>query len=178
MQNRIFKYKVNLVPLRIENQERSAFRDALLNVPYLLYKVETLSTGEIIAINKPGGKRNFGRLSRDDFMVFIYNPTEESLWLISHAEIGDDIAEKYKYDKAGTIRLIKALYNVCCGSEPSVVLNKMDLRISIGIPVETILKAYKWIWGQEDCNYPTKQGRWLSMNALMDRFGLSAEDFD
>ncbi|MFQ7317452.1 MAG: hypothetical protein ACLRO0_01620, partial [Massilimicrobiota timonensis] len=84
MANKIFKYKVNLVPLEIENDEQHAFRDKLLNIPYLLYEVETLQTGEIIAINKPGGKRNFGRLSRDDFMVFIYNPDEESLWLISH----------------------------------------------------------------------------------------------
>ena len=79
MGNKIFKYRANLVPLEIENQEQKAFRDDLLNIPYLLYEVEQLTTGEIIAINKPGGKRNFGRLSRDDFMVFIYNPEEESL---------------------------------------------------------------------------------------------------
>ena len=54
---------------------------------------------------------------------------------------------------------------------------KMHLSDTVGIPVETILKAYKWIWGQEDCNYPTKAGRWLSMNALLDRFGLISEDF-
>ena len=58
-----FKYNVNLVPLRIENQKQNAFRDELNNIPYLLYKVENLANGEIIAINKPGGKRNFGRLS-------------------------------------------------------------------------------------------------------------------
>lgn len=87
MANKIFRYDVNLVPLEIENQEQNAFRDELLNIPYLLYEVENLRTGEIIAINKPGGKRNFGRLSRDDFMVFIYNPYESSLWLISHSEL-------------------------------------------------------------------------------------------
>ena len=62
MINKIFKYNVNLVPLRIENQEPDAFRDKLNDIPYLLYEVENLSTGEIIAINKPGGKRNFGSL--------------------------------------------------------------------------------------------------------------------
>ena len=80
MSNKIFRYNVNLVPLHIENQEQNAFRDELNNIPYLLYEAENLSTGEIIAINKPGGKRNFGRLSRDDFMVFIFNPREQSLW--------------------------------------------------------------------------------------------------
>ena len=177
MSNKIFKYRVNLVPLEIENQEQNAFRDDLLNIPYLLYEVERLATGEIIAINKPGGKRNFRRMSRDDFMDFIYNPAEESLWLISHGEISDDIAEKYEYDSKSAVLLIEALYNVCCGDEPDYVIRRMHLIDTVGIPVETILKVYKWIWGQEDCNYPTKAGRWLSMNALLDRFGLSAEDF-
>lgn len=177
MSNKIFKYDVNLVKLQIENQEQDAFRDELNNIPYLLYEVENLATGEIIAINKPGGKRNFGRLSRDDFMVFIFNPDEQSLWLISHGEISDDIAEKYDYDKKNALLLIEGLYNVCCGDEPDDVIYRLRLKDTIGIPVETILKVYKWIWGQEDCNYPTKEGRWLSMNALLDRFNVNVEDF-
>ena len=177
MPNRIFRYDVNLVPLRIENQEQNAFRDALNNIPYLLYEVETLATGEIIAINKPGGKRNFGRLSRDDFMVFIFNPEEQSLWMISHAEISDDIAEKYENSRRQAQLLLEGLYRVCCGAEPDDVLIQLPLRDTVGIPVETILKVYKWIWGQEDCNYPTKEGRWMSMNSLLDRFGVNAEDF-
>lgn len=177
MANKIFRYNVNLVPLNIENQEQNAFRDELNNIPYLLYEVENLATGEIVAINKPGGKRNFGKLSRDDFMVFIFNPSEQSLWLISHGEISDDIAVKYEYDEESAILLIEALYHVCCGAEPDDVISRLRLKDTVGIPVETILKVYKWIWGQEDCNYPTKEGRWLSMNALLDRFGVSIEDF-
>lgn len=174
---KVFQYRVNLVPLSIENQNPDAFKKDLLDIPYLLYEVEHLLTGEIIAINKPGGKRNFGRLSRDDFMVFIYNPTEESLWLISHDEISNDIAYKYEYDRRSTVLLIEALYRVCCGDEPDYVMRKMNLRDIAGIPIETILKVYKWIWGQEDCNYPTKAGRWLSMDAILKRFELTAEDF-
>lgn len=176
MSNKIFKYNVKLVPLHIENREKNAFRDELNNIPYLLYEVENLSTGEIIAINKPGGKRNFGRLSRDDFMVFIFNPNEHSLWLISHSEISDDIADKYDYDEREGLLLIKGLYNVFRGEEPDDVIHRLQLHDTIGIPVETILKVYKWIWGQEDCNYPTKAGRWLSMEALLDRFGVHLED--
>ena len=176
MSNKIFKYNVNLVPLRIVNQEQNAFRTELNNIPYLLYQVEKLATGEIIAINKPGGKRNFGRLSRDDFMVFIFNPIEQSLWLISHNEISDDIAIKYAYDSKQALELIKGLYYVCSGKEPDDVLNRLHLRNTVGLPVENILKVYKWIWGQEDCNYPTKEGRWLSMKALLNRFNVSVED--
>lgn len=178
MANKIFKYKVILEPLSIENQEQDAFRDALSAIPYLLYEVEALKSGEKIVINKPGGKRNFGRLSRDDFMVFIYNPAEESLWLISHAEISDDIAEKFERDRDSATQLIRGLYSVCCGKEPDDVINRLNLKDSTGLPVETILKVYKWIWGQEDCNYPTKEGRWLSMKALLARFNLKAEDFE
>lgn len=174
----IFKYPVNLVPLDIENKEPSAFRDELYDIPYLLYEVERVSNGDIIAINKPGGKRNFGRLSRDDFMVFIYNPSDSSLWLISHGEISDDIAIKYDSNRVQTERLLKGLYKVCCGDEPDFVIRRLGLRDTVGIPVETLLKAYKWIWGQEDCNYPKKAGRWMSMNALLERFGFCAEDFE
>lgn len=176
MGNKLFKYDVKLVDLNIENQEQSVFRDKLYNIPYLLYKVENLATGEIIAINKPGGKRNFGRLSRDDFMVFIYNPKEQSLWLISHKEISDDIVKKYEFDRKSAILLISGLYRVCCGAEPDDVIKDLKIENSVGIPVETILKVYKWIWGQEDCNYPNKKGRWLSMNELLARFGLGIGD--
>lgn len=31
--------------------------------------------------------------------------------------------------------------------------------------------------GQEDCNYPTKAGRWLSMNGLLDRYNMDIDDF-
>ncbi|MCI8594525.1 MAG: glutamyl-tRNA amidotransferase [Oscillospiraceae bacterium] len=176
MANKPFKYKVVLQPLAIENSEQSAFRDALNAIPYLLYEVEQLKSGEKIAINKPGGKRSFGRLSRNDFMVFIYNPIEESLWLISHAEISDDIAAKYADDRESALSLLKGLYRVCCGEEPDSVISALALRNTVGISVETILKVYKWIWGQEDCNYPTKEGRWLSMRKLMERFGVAKKD--
>lgn len=177
MASNIFNYDAYLVPLRVDNQEPNAFREALYNIPYLLYEVETLSNGDKIAINKPGGKRSYGRLSRDDFMVFIFNPHDQNLWLISHGEISDDIADKFEYNQRETLLLLNGLYNVCCGEEPDFVIERLQLKDTIGIPVETILKVYKWIWGQEDCNYPTKEGRWLSMNGLLDRFGVCVEDF-
>ncbi|MBR6609021.1 MAG: glutamyl-tRNA amidotransferase, partial [Oscillospiraceae bacterium] len=77
MMNKIFKYKANLVPLDIPNAPQDIFRAELNDIPYLLYQVEEMKNGNVIAINKPGGKRNFGKLSRDDFMVFIFDPYEE-----------------------------------------------------------------------------------------------------
>ena len=110
-------------------------------------------------------------------MVFIFNPNEQSLWLISHNEISDDIAIKYVHDSKQALELIKGLYYVCSGNEPDDVINRLHLRDTVGLPVENILKVYKWIWGQEDCNYPSKEGRWLSMNALLNRFNVNVEDF-
>lgn len=175
MANKIFQYDVNLVPLTIENKEQATFRAELNDIPYLLYEVEQITTGEKIAINKPGGKRNFGRLSRDDFMVFIYTPMDKSLWLISHNEIKDDLAEKEQHDRVEMMKLMRGLHLVCQGLEPDAVIAELGIVPTVGIAPEIIMKAYKWIWGQEDCNYPTKQGRWLSMNALIERFGLPTE---
>ena len=173
--NKKFHYNVNLVPLSINNAEQNVFRDKLNAIPYLLYEVEELKNDCKIVINKPGGKRSFGRLSRNDFMVFIYNIKDETLWLISHNEITDDLLEKCVYNKLSTENIIRGLYDVCCGKEPNEVITNRCIIDLIGIPVETIFKAYKWIWGQEDCNYPNQKGRWLSMDNLLERFNITIE---
>lgn len=177
MSNKPFRYNVDLVKLDVPNSEQETFRKQLLDIPYLLYQVETLSNGDKIVINKPGGKRNFGRLCRDDFMVFIYHLSDNTLWLISHAELFDDIMQKKDCDENQALEIVRGLYLVCCGQEPEKVIEKLQLTNLVGLPVETIFKVYKWIWGQEDCNYPTQQGRWLSMNAILNAFGKSKEYF-
>lgn len=50
----------------------------------------------------------------------------------------------------------------------------MSLKNRCGEIPEVFMKAYKWIWGQEDCNYPPPKykGREMSMveiNKLKDR---------
>ena len=172
MAQNLFNYNVKLVPLHVDNSEQNAFRMELLDVPYLLYEVEKLSTGEKIVINKPGGKRSFGRLSKNDFMVFIYSPDDNSLWLISHNEIMDDLNLKYQTNKTETENLIYGLLDVCKGKEPDLVISERDLKNINGLEVEKILKVYKWIWGQEDCNYPKAEGRWLSMKGILKNFGI------
>lgn len=177
MANKPFKYDTNLVVLNVPNSEQDSFRKKLIEIPYLLYEVETLFNGDKIVINKPGGKRNFGRLCRDDFMVFIYHLSDNTLWLISHNELYDDIIRKKDYDYNDALQIVYGLYLTCCGEEPDDVINKLNLKNTVGLPIETIFKVYKWIWGQEDCNYPTKKGRWLSMDNILEAFGKSREDF-
>lgn len=172
MAKNLFNHNVQLIPLHIENNEQNVFRTELMNIPYLLYEVEQVSTGEKIVINKPGGKRNWGRLSRNDFMVFIYTPDNEGLWLISHNEILVDLRTKYQTDKNSTINIIYGLLDVCNGKEPDLILKERNLVNINGIEPEILLKVYKWIWGQEDCNYPNAEGRWLSMNKILEEFNL------
>ena len=179
MANKPFEYEVSLIDLSIENSKQDDFRDALSKIPYLLYKVEESSSGDIIAINKPGGKRSFGKLCRNDIMVFIYHPSTKKLWLISHAEILDDLKLKNSVDEINTKQIIRGLYRVCSGEEPDYIIKDMklnDIRINdelIGLHVETLFKVYKWIWGQEDCNYPKGKGRWLSMESILDEFNVN-----
>ena len=128
MKKTIINHDVKLYQLDIKNKEREEFRADLNKIPYLLYEVETLKNGEKIVINKPGGKRNFGRLAQNDLMVFIYSPAECELWLISHDEILEDLKQKYEINREETIKLIHALRDVCEGTEPMESLEKNDVR--------------------------------------------------
>jgi hypothetical protein len=177
MATKKFKYNVNSVPLKITNAEQTKFCAELMKIPYLLYEVENTECGEKILINKPGGKRDkWGRLQRNDFMVFSYNPSNEELQLLSHDEILEDLKRKNQINPLETKKIIYGLFNVCNGEEPDIVISKRNLIDIDGIPTEKLLKVYKWIWGQEDCNYPKAEGRWRSMNAILREFNLNGDD--
>lgn len=128
MRKTIINHDVILQTLKIKNKERNEFRMDLNNIPYLLYEVEDLEDGRKIVINKPGGKRNFGRLSPNDLMVFVFDPNCCELWLISHDEIFEDLKLKYETDKEKTVNLIYAMEDVCNGAEPEDVLRSLKIR--------------------------------------------------
>lgn len=150
----IYKHTIDLSDLKIKNQPKDKFREALEKIKYRGYEVEQVSDGRKIVITKPGGKFSFGTIKRDDFMVWIYNPDEESLWLISHANISDDLKEKALCNPEETLLIIEALEKVYNGQEPDDILSNMKMINLCGESLEVLLKVYKWIWGQEDCNYP------------------------
>ncbi|MGB4292607.1 MAG: hypothetical protein WBJ37_06960 [Bacteroidales bacterium] len=167
----IYFHEIDLKELRIRNCERKEFVKRLTEVPYLGYEVEDISDGRKIVIVKPGGKQAWGIMKKDDFFVFIYNPEEKSLWQITHNQIYEDLLEKSKIDKEATIEILKAFEKVFNGEEPDEVLKLISLSNPAGENPEALLKAYKWIWGQEDVNYPTGQGRnmsWEKLKELLD----------
>jgi len=158
----IYKHEIELKPLSIKNRPREEFRTLLEKVNYRGYEVEQISDGRKIVMTKPGGKFVFGQVKREDFMIWIYNPDDLTLWLISHKDIYADLEEKAKVNQKETIEIINALERVFNGEEPVDVLKSVKLKNPIGELPEALLKAYKWIWGQEDCNYPSGKGRLMS----------------
>ncbi len=166
MKKNIYKHEIELTNLQIKNRPREEFRRLLENVKYRGYEVEQLADGRKIVITKPGGKFVFGKVKREDFMVFVYNPDDSSLWLISHKDIYNDLEEKGEINPKETVKIINALEKVFNGEEPDNVLQETELNRIIGEPPEVLLKAYKWIWGQEDCNYPEGEGREMSMKGI------------
>jgi len=162
----IYKHEIDLASLTIKNRPREEFRKLLEEIKYRGYEVEQLKDGRKIVITKPGGKFVFGKVKREDFMVWVYNPSESTLWLISHKDIYEDLKEKGEINPEETIKIIDALERVFNGEEPDEVLQTTNLNTVTGELPELLLKAYKWIWGQEDCNYPEGKGREMSMESI------------
>ncbi|MBU1998022.1 MAG: hypothetical protein ABIG46_05770 [Candidatus Omnitrophota bacterium] len=158
----IYTHSIDLSHLDIKNAPREKFREILEKIKYKGYEVESISDGRKIVISKPGGKFTYGTIRKEDFMVWIYNPKDSSLWLISHKNIYQELEEKGTINPGETAEIIDALEQVYCGKEPDEVLQEAKLDNPCGELPEVLLKAYKWIWGQEDCNYPDGKGRAMS----------------
>src|SRR3989338_6012189 len=90
----IYTHEIDLIPLKVKNQDREGFRANLEKIKYRGYEVEQIQDGRKIVITKPGGKFVYGAIRRDDFMVWIYDPKDNSLWMISHKNILNDLQEK------------------------------------------------------------------------------------
>ena len=178
----IYKHSIDLRQYRVKNASAKDFASEIEKIPYRGYEVEKISDGRSIVIVKPGGKQSYGRIRKEDFFVFIYNPKDESLWQISHGQIYDDIVVKSKNNKDKTIKLLEAFERVYNGEEPDDILGIVDRGDLPGESPEALLKAYKWIWGQEDVNYPTGKGRamswegWEKNNTVMTKSGTGLKD--
>ncbi len=153
MSKNIYHHTIDLKKIKIINAPKEEFMEALTAIEYRGFEVEQLSDGRRIVIVKPGGKQSYGRIAKEDFFVFIYKPEDNSLWQITHRQIFEDLEEKGKENPKATIEIINALERVYNGEEPDLVITH-KLTNPAGEDSEAILKAYKWIWGQEDVNYP------------------------
>lgn len=148
----------------MKNQSSGEFCKALEKIKYRGYEVEDISDGRKIVITKPGGKFTYGTIRKEDFMVWVYNKKDESLWLISYQNILDDLKEKAGSDPKETLKIIDGLMRVYNGEDPDDILKEINFKNPNGEIPEVIFKAYKWIWGQEDCNYPPPKYKGRAMS--------------
>ena len=155
---------VKLEKCRIRNTQPGEFRKHVMALPQLGYDVEDLSDGRKIVVTKPGGK------SVNDIMVWVYEGPGGNHWRPSHSKIAKDLKIKLGHHKKNGLAVIKALEKVYEGIEPDDIISGAPLlgQNLPGLPVDLILKAYKWIWVQEDMNYPPPkfQGRAMSMEGI------------
>ena len=160
----VYTHSIDLKTISVKNSSREEFRNRISEIPYLGYEVESMADGRKIVIAKPGGKKaaRSGAPLKEDFVVFIYTPREQALWQITHKQILEDLQQKAGQDKDATVAILECLERVYHGAEPNGILGQATLTCPCGEAPEALLKAYKWIWGQEDVNYPNHKGRALS----------------
>lgn len=162
-----YTHTIDLKKLNIRNDTKENFINKLEEIEYRGYEVEQLSDGNKIVITKPGGKSVYGRPKKEDFLVFVYFPKDNGLWQITHKQILDDIYEKSEESPTQTLKLITLLEKTIKGEEPEDFIDEiLDLKFNCGQNAETLIKVYKWIWGQEDINYPNGEGRKMSWQGI------------
>lgn len=166
MAKNIYSHSIDLKKLDIRNAPRKEFAEKVIAIEYRGYEVEQCDDGRKIVITKPGGKSVFGRPKKEDILVFIYTPDDNSLWQISHQQILDDVTAKCKENSTEGKKLISLLERTLNGEEPNDFIDAIRaLSFQTGEKSEALIKAYKWIWGQEDVNYPNGEGRLMSWAA-------------
>lgn len=158
-----YNHSIDLKKLEIRNDTRENFVQKLEQIEYRGYEVEQLADGRKIVITKPGGKSVYGRPKKEDFLVFIFQTNENGLWQITHKQILDDLYSKSEESAKETLKLIELLERTLNGEEPNDFIDEIiALNFQNGESPESLIKAYKWIWGQEDVNYPNGEGRKMS----------------
>lgn len=163
MAKNVYSHTIDLKKLNIRNASREEFAKKVIAIEYRGYEVEQCDDGRKIVITKPGGKRVFGQPKKEDILVFIFNPTDETLWQISHKQIFEDVETKCQENKEEGKKFISLLERTLNGEEPTDFIEDIrSLSFQTGEKSEVLIKAYKWIWGQEDVNYPAGEGRFKS----------------
>lgn len=161
----IYTHVVDSYKINIKNSTRDKFRVAIEGLPYKGYEVESLKDGRKIIITKPGSKFSYGIIKREDYMVWIQNSSENTMWLVSFKNIWDDMREKTIDYPGYTLHLIDSIERVYNGEDPDDFINEVQ-DSPCGETTEFYLKFFKWLFGEEDCNYPTREGRDRSMKSF------------
>lgn len=117
-----------------------------------VHLVERLRDGRYVGVTKPGYK------GRDDFSVALFEHDGETRGrALSHVDMLDDFHRALTADRRLGLQFIDCAFDVFGGAEPPESLPAVE---TVHAP-DFILKSLKWIWAQEDINYPMPryQGR-------------------
>ena len=79
------------------------------------------------------------------------------------------IEAKCQENKEEGKKFISLLERTLNGEEPMDFIEDIrSLSFQTGEKPEVLIKAYKWIWGQEDVNYPNGEGRFKSWSGYVE----------
>ena len=124
MAKNIYTHSIDLERRTIKNAPREVFAQSLKELPYRGYEVEKIADGTSIVITKPGGKSVYGRPKKEDFLVYIHNPQENTLWQITHKQIFEDIQNKLKRMQSKPNSFFFCLKEYKTGKTPTILLMK------------------------------------------------------
>jgi hypothetical protein len=152
------------VPLTIRNRPKEEFLSEIRRIPWLAFAVERLANGDSICVSKPGAKLSQTYHTYHDIRVWAYDPKRHDWFMPSYDVLANDLKDKRAANPSGASWIFAGLRAVFDGAEPDDVLPEAPLdALSLpGWSAEWMFKVLKWMWGQEDCNYSTGDGRWRS----------------
>jgi len=120
------------------------------------YWVTKSIMGYRVSIKKPGVKKD----SPNDIAVSIRYPNKVSK-TPSHGLLISDFRKKYKFDTKLGAEIYAQLERLQNRKEPGVVKRKKGCP---GLPIKILFHTLKWVWIQEDRNYPPPQKLGRRMN--------------
>ncbi|MEI0604711.1 hypothetical protein R4K55_10855 [Brachyspira alvinipulli] len=107
----------------------------------IIVGVENIKDGDLLYISTDGTK------TKHDFRIFYKNK------LYTHKEMFEKVN-----NSTNKVNLLYAITNICNSTSPNIsVTSGMD---------DLILKFFKWVFVEEDVNYPYGEGRYYTLRCL------------
>ena len=123
-----------------------------------IYYVETLESGDRVYLQRPANLHN-----GFDFLVCVENTNyapqgQRRRNFPKHEDLGDDLQMKKQENPEMYARLYELLKRVfdCHDVQEA---EYADIRFNVGLPVDHILKAIKWLFIEQDIRYWNYSGR-------------------
>ena len=147
----------------IKNDKYDVFAEKVANIPDGCHYVEIMEDGGVIKITKPG---YLGALDFKVQLVAMFNNEFKTIETPSHANLLQEFVDAYTVSKDNGDILMNEALRVFHGEEPR--LDEVRSVEGTARTPEYILKSLKWIWAQEDINFPMPKylGRRMSGHRL------------